>query len=299
MNRNNGVRLADSDIEFIFCEIRAKMMKAKIINNLKFEDDIEIKEIVDYLMNNPINTFPYDYRKKYNIKELKVGRNTRSKLLYCKYDDKKIYMKKKYTSPFRVRRYINNILIEQDEHSPHRYLNDTFMPEKDSVVLDIGGAEGLFSAMIIDKVKKVYIFECDKDWIYALKHTFKDYMEKVVIIDRYVDGYSDDRHICLDDFVKQYGLENEKLLIKIDAEGCEPAIISGADKLINSNQDLKIAVCTYHCQEHEDIIRKRFRDWDVDNSMGYMIYYYDFNWSRPYLRRGLLRIQRKNNGDQL
>ena len=292
MNRNNNVRLADRDLEFILCEIKARFMKKNIIKYYENDSKEEIQEIDEFLRNNSINTFPYYYRNKYNLKELKVGRNPNSQLLYCKYNDQKIYMKKKYTSPFRVRRYINNILIEQDERSPHRYLTEEFMPDKDTVVLDIGGAEGLFSAMVVDKVKKIYIFECDEDWISALKHTFKNYGDKVVIIDRFVDGYSDEKHISLDDFIKQYNLKNEKLFIKVDAEGCEPAIIDGAESVINNSMDLKLAVCTYHCQNHEELIRKRFRDWDISVSPGYMIYYYDFDWTKPYLRRGLLRIQR-------
>ena len=100
------------------------------------------------------------------------------------------------------------------------------------------------------------------------------------------------RTISLDDFIKQYNLKNEKLFIKVDAEGCEPAIIDGAESVINNSMDLKLAVCTYHCQNHEELIRKRFRDWDISVSPGYMIYYYDFDWTKPYLRRGLLRIQR-------
>lgn len=291
MNKNNGVRLADNDIEFILCEIKSRLLKNKIIKHYDNKKDPEIKEVIEYLKHNAINTFPYDYRNNYDMKEIKVGKSKKTQLLFADYNGKKIYMKKKYTSPFRVRRYINNILIEQDEKSPHRYLSDNFMPDEDTVVLDIGGAEGLFSAMVIDNVKKIYIFECDKDWVYALKYTFRDYKDKIVIIERFVDGYTDDNHITLDDFVKEYGLENEKLFVKIDAEGSEPSIIDGASTIIKNN-DIKIAVCTYHCQEHESLFTKRFSGWNVSHSSGYMIYYYDFNWDKPYLRRGLLRIKK-------
>lgn len=294
MNKNNGVRLADNDIEFILCEIRSRLMKNRIIKLYENQNDSEIKEVVDYLKNNTINTFPYNYKKNYNMNKIKVGKSKKTQLLFADYNGKKIYMKRKYTSPFRVRRYINNIMIEQDERSPHRYLSDDFMPDENTVVLDIGGAEGLFSAMIVDKVKKIYIFECDKEWVYALKNTFKEYKDKIVIIERFVDGYTDDDHITLDDFVKEYGLENEKLFVKIDAEGSEPSIIDGASSIIKNN-DIKIAVCTYHCQEHESLIKKRFSGWNITPSLGYMIYYYDFNWNKPYLRRGLLRIKKSED----
>ncbi len=291
MNTNKGVRLADRDIEFVLCEIKSRLIKNRMIKYYVSTKDSEVKEVVDHLKHNTINTFPYDYKNNYNLKNVKVGKSKKTQLLYADHNGKKIYMKKKYTSPFRVRRYINNILIEQDEKSPHRYLSDDFMPDEDTVVLDIGGAEGLFSAMIIDRVKKKYIFECDKEWVYALKHTFKNYKDKIEIIERFVDDYTDCNHVTLDDFVKQYGLEREKLFVKIDAEGSEPSIIDGASSIIGNN-DIKLAVCTYHCQEHEALIKKRFSGWNISNSPGYMIYYCDFNWDKPYLRRGLLRIKK-------
>ena len=185
---------------------------------------------------------------------------------------------------------IKNILLEQDKHSPHRYTTEEFHPQKDSVILDIGGAEGFFPIDYIDAVKKVYIFECSNEWIQALKKTYKNYKDKVVIIKKFVSSYSDDTHISLDDFIKEKHLENDNLFIKIDAEGSEPDIIKGGSFLFSSKQSIQLALCVYHCAWHEKYFRKLFHNWNICSSNGYMLYYYDFYFSEPYVRTGVLRI---------
>jgi predicted RNA methylase len=52
-----------------------------------------------------------------------------------------------------------------------RYTTSVFN-QADDVVADLGAAEGNFSLSIINKVKKIYIFEYDKEWVEALKAPF-------------------------------------------------------------------------------------------------------------------------------
>ena len=54
MNRNNNVRLADRDLEFILCEIKARFMKKNIIKYYENDSKEEIQEIVEFLRNNSI-----------------------------------------------------------------------------------------------------------------------------------------------------------------------------------------------------------------------------------------------------
>lgn len=286
-----NVKIADRDVEFIICEIKAGLHKNKIRSYLAKMDDPEAKTVAGYLKQNRISVFPYEYKQKYKIKNVYVRKDPETGLLFVAYRGMRIYMRRGYQSRFRVARYFNNIRIEQDKRSPHCYVSDNFHPGKDDVILDIGGAEGYFPLRYIRDVKKVYIFECNPEWIEALNRTYENYRDKVVIIDKYVADYSDENHITLDDFVEQYRFSGEKLFIKMDAEGSEPAILKGGQKLLGSNQKIRMAVCTYHCMEHERQFRKLFRDWKVESSEGYMLYYYDYHFKEPYVRRGLLRVE--------
>lgn len=47
------------------------------------------------------------------------------------------------------------------------------------MIADIGSAEGNFSLSNIENVKKVYLFESDKEWIEALEATFRPWRDKV------------------------------------------------------------------------------------------------------------------------
>lgn len=286
------VKLAGNDIEFVWCELRARIEKRKILKYLRqhFEKDKEIQTICKYLSKNTINTFPYDYRNKYDLNQVEAEKDTSNDLIRIKHNGCMLYMRRKYRSLFRAKRYYNNLCIEQDKESPHRYTTDTFCPDEDSVIIDIGGAEGIFSLDYVKKCKKIYIFECDKEWIEALEYTYKDYMDKVEIVEKFVCDYTDNHHITIDDFVTKNGLENEKLFIKVDAEGSEIKIYEGMKNCIHNNQKMKIAMCVYHCQNHEQYFREQFSGWKVENSDGYMLYYYDMNYSEPYIRRGVLRI---------
>lgn len=283
-------KLAKNDIEYILCELSALFMKRKIINYLNKKENSGYKNIATYLNNNKMTIFPYNFTKQYQISNIDIKKDTSNNLYYTNYYNIDIYLKSKFTSKYRAARYFKNILLEQNKHSPHRYTTEEFYPQKNSVILDIGGAEGFFPIEYIDSVKKVYIFECSNEWIQALKKTYKNYKDKVVIINKFVSSYSDDTHISLDDFIKEKHLENENLFIKIDAEGSEPDIIKGGSFLFSSKQSIQLALCVYHCAWHEKYFRELFHNWNICSSNGYMLYYYDFYFSEPYVRRGVLRI---------
>lgn len=287
------VKLANCDIDFILCEIKANIQKRKIVNFLAHQNDKEIQEIVKYLKKNRISAFPYSFTKKYNISDLSVKKDSSCGMYYIPYGSSNIYMKRSYTTKFRAARYFNSVRLEQDNNSPHKYVTDSFHPDKDSIILDIGGAEGFFSLDYINIAKKIFIFEYSEEWVEALEKTYANYKDKVVIIKKFVDSYSDAFHISLDDFIEYHQLQNEKLFIKIDAEGSEPSIIRGGNKLFHSQQSIQLALCTYHCAHHEQLFKELFKGWHIEPSEGYMLYYYDFNFKEPYTRRGLLRIRKE------
>lgn len=87
-----------------------------------------------------------------------------------------------------------------DESSAHKYLTEDFDVNQNDCVADIGAAEGLFSLAIVDKVKKIYIFEGDNIWLKPLNATFRDYQDKIVIINKYVSDINWNTFVTLDKF---------------------------------------------------------------------------------------------------
>ena len=285
-------RLACSDIEFIICEIKARLIKGKLQRYLNSTENEEAKEVSNYLKNHSMTVFPYEYRDKYKVQDVTVRKDDSCGLFYGEIFGKKIYLKKKYVSNFRAARYLSNIRMEQDPESPHCYTDDKFYPDKDSIIFDIGGAEGIFGLEFIDNVKHVYIFECDEEWIEAMKVTYKDYLDKVTFIHKFAGDHISDTHVTLDRIVEENNLWNEKIFVKMDAESDELKILDGAKDLLERVEHVKLNVCVYHKQDHEQKVRDRFTGWKITAAKGYMLYYYDFDFKEPYLRRGVLRIEK-------
>ena len=100
---------------------------------------------------------------------------------YVIQDGKKLYFKKRWSKQ-RIRRAYSDLSREQDPDSPHRYLSDSFYPEINDEIADIGAAEGNFSLSVIEKVRKIYLIENDPEWTEALNATFAPWKEKVDII---------------------------------------------------------------------------------------------------------------------
>jgi phospholipid N-methyltransferase len=168
-----------------------------------------------------------------------------------------------------------------------KYLTEDFQVESNDIVLDIGSAEGNFALSIIDEVKRIYIFEADKEWIEALYATFEPWKEKVVIINKFVSDQTSEESICLDDFIQ------EKIdFIKGDVEGEELKIMQGAKEIIQKYCP-KVLMCTYHKGNDSEALKifLEKNDYKIHFSAGYIIFLDDPK--PPYLRRGLIRAEKQ------
>jgi hypothetical protein len=209
---------------------------------------------------------------------------------YVLQEGKQLYFKKRWNER-RIKRAYCDLMREQDFNSPHRYLTDSFTVGKDDVIADIGAAEGNFSLAVIDKVKKVYLFEYDQEWIETLRVTFAPWSEKIEIINKYVSDHNDATHIRFDTFI-----ENKKDIsfLKIDVDGAESVVLNSCDEIFKSQKPFKMALCTYHKNNDEmdfTLLLKNY-GFSLTPSQGYMINYYDKKMKAPYLRRGLIRAVR-------
>ncbi|WP_208224615.1 FkbM family methyltransferase [Salegentibacter sp. BDJ18] len=275
--------------------IARRKNKANLIklrkNILSFYDSqpnvtAEQLEIVQFLKVNPLKVFPYQFTENYDKQKVQIYYDEDQDLKYVIHEKKRLYFKRRM-SENGIKSLYNGLLIDQDDASPHKYLNSIFSVNKNDVVVDAGAAEGNFSLSVIDKVDKIYLFESDPEWIEPLKATFEPWKNKVEIIQKLVSNESKETSIALDDFY----LNNPFTFVKADIEGDENKLLEGLQKTLQSPFHLKIAVCTYHKQDDFQVFSELLRNhqYKINTPNGYMIFYYDKNIKAPFLRRGLIR----------
>ncbi|MCB7481335.1 FkbM family methyltransferase [Christiangramia sediminis] len=251
---------------------------------------LEEKEILNFLKLNPLHVFPYSFVKKYNFNEIQIFYDEIKDLKYVNYYQKKLYFKRRMSEQ-AIKSLFIGLLIDQDENSPHRYLDKKFQVDNTDIVVDAGAAEGNFSLLIIDYVQKIILFESDPEWIEPLNATFEPWKDKVEIIQKKISDKTDEFEIKLDDFY-----EHEKFtFIKADIEGYESKLIEGLRGTLKKEIPLKLAICTYHQQEDfmsfSRILQKNH--FYLSSPRGYMIFYYDKDIQPPFLRKGILRAEKE------
>jgi hypothetical protein len=247
----------------------------------------EINEVTAWLESNSLEIFPYNFAGKYVPGDVEVLTDDESKSRYVFLDGRKLYFKKRWTKK-RIRKGFSDLLREQDPASPHRYLVEGFDVNENDVVADIGAAEGNFSLSIVERVKKIYIFEYNPGWVAALEKTFAPWKDKVEIINKRVADFDDEKHVRFDTFLRD---REEITFMKIDVDGAEQSVLNSSKRILAGSHPLKIALCTYHRNNDESDFTTLLQGFGftVTASKGYMIHFYDKQIKAPYLRRGLIR----------
>lgn len=250
----------------------------------------EQKEVLKYLENNKVRIFPYNFHDNYSPDRIEVRYDRENGMRYVLQEGKRLYFKKRWNDK-KIKSAYCELIREQDINSPHRYLTDSFTIGKNDVLADIGAAEGNFSLSVIEEVRKVYIFEYDREWIEALRATFAPWSEKVEIIDKFVSDQNDDTHIRFDTF---FETKKDITFLKIDVDGAESVVLNSCNAVFDTGESFKIALCTYHKNNDEKDFTILLKDFGfgITPSKGYMINYYDKKMKAPYLRRGLIRAVR-------
>jgi len=266
------------------------MLKSKIVKDLmkRFLNDEEV-EVLEFLKKNPLHIFPYHFPEKYKPEDIKIEKDEDKGLLFTYWEGKKLYYKNGHQVK-KAQTYFNSLLLEQDPNSPHRYLTSEFKVKQGDVIVDVGSAEGNFSLSVIEKASKVYLFEVEKDWIKALEATFEPWKEKVEVVQKYVSDEDTMDSIKLDTF---FNIGQTVNFIKADVEGAEAKVVNGATRLIKSQPNLKIAVCTYHRQSDAEDLDKLLKRMAFVNHFSdkYMIFHFGSTniVEPPYLRKAVLR----------
>lgn len=257
-------------------------------------DDIEIKQAVSYLSTHPLTNFYGKFQEKYNADDISVFTDSANGLPYIVENQKKLYFKRSQNKR-TVQLMFNGLRMEQDEFSPHCYTDDDFTINTGDILADIGSAEGYLSLLNIEKLKHVYLFEQDSEWIEALEATFTPWKEKVTIVPKFVSDKNSEKEISLDTFFAN--IPEKPNFYKIDVEGSEKSVLNGMKELLGK-QGNKIALCTYH--HHNDFKTfSRFFDekgYKHRPTPGLMIYQNDMeNAQPPFFRKCMIKAQQEND----
>lgn len=211
-------------------------------------------------------------------------------LPYIVHDGKRLFFPRHF-SPAVVKSTYRSLLMEQDQASPHLYWREKGV-FKDKTFFDLGAAEGFITLDHIEDLKQAYVFECEKAWIEALQATFKPYLGKVTIVQRYVSDKTDEaaRTLRLDDYVNQNSCQVN--LIKMDIEGYEECALEGLrDTLIAQSVDL--AVCAYHKPDAAQAIVDLLTAYGYTCTKNPRLMCFVYDERPPYLRTGIVNAQKK------
>jgi hypothetical protein len=245
----------------------------------------ELKAALDFYKTKDIQTFPYSFPEKHRKRAIDIQVDEIG--LFAFIDGHKMYFKKEW-SKLSCQSYLRTLFVEQDSESPHSYCSEEFHIESEDIVIDVGTAEGYFTLLNMDQSLEIYAFEMDSKWNEVLRSSFSKHEHKISLFEGKLGNKNSEGNFKLDDFPELY---DKNLFIKIDVEGSERQVFEGMKRLLNENQKIKIAVCTYHQNNDAEEFETFFKSFGYQTafSSGYMLYRYAKDLKAPYLRKGVLR----------
>ncbi len=263
--------------------------KQLIFDKYKNTNDYEICKIINKIKNDAkLNVYYYDKADDRKILH-EVYYDKEVDLHFIYFEEKKMYLKRSYKNYVnkRGKLYVGNVWGEQDFNSPHLYEYGDISVKDGDVIVDAGVCEGNFSLHNIDKASKIYLIECDKEWMEALQYTFFPYKEKIVFCNKFLSNIDSESTISLNTLITE-----SVNFIKMDIEGAEVDALVGADEVFRNSNDLRCAVCAYHRHGDEEKISALLRCYGLstETSKGYMLFLHDSDvLDAPELRKGIVR----------
>jgi hypothetical protein len=263
---------------------------------LRYDGNEKFQKEVDFLKEEKkIAIFPY--KKIKHMGTVNYGYDKEKNLPYAIHKNRKLYFTRSCTKEEAMwiyRNFIENENIlggDYTEKAPHQYQSASFYVKDGDMLLDVGCAEALFALDVIDKVKKVILFESDPVWFEPLKATFaKEINEgKVVLIGKNAGEKNTSQSVTIDSVLKNE--DYESLFIKMDIEGNETKVVKSCIDLMRSDKDIRFSCCTYHKQNDAEILKDIFESngYNTTFSDGYMLFLYDKHIRYPYFRKGIIR----------
>ena len=236
----------------------------------------------EYIKNSRwVPVIPYKWSELYAARDYKMHKD--GKGFFVEIDKKKLYLPRNDDGGYSEG--IARVMAEQDRRSPHLYFDNNVCVNQDSVLFDIGAAEGLITLLNIDRVKKAYVFECDDEWIGALQKTFEPYGDKVSIINKFVSDVNDDNNTTLEVFLNEH--TEDTVILKMDIEGMETAVVEKGLGCYMGATNIKFSCCTYHHANDATTLQNLFGKYGYKTEFteGHIL----FMNEKPYFRKGIIR----------
>lgn len=282
-------------IRYAVAQKRDKKNNAKSLEKLEkiYADSAYDKryqnEIEWIVRNKRIEVFPYEWVKEYDDFGTEVFTDKELKMKYVLHNGKRLYFPKGYSAKF-IQRYYRSLVVEQDKRSAHHYFSDDEQCIEGSVFVDVGAAEGIISLNVVDKAEKIVMFECNDAWLEALNATFAPWKEKIQIIRKFAGNCDNENMISLDKYFEDES-HSQNIVLKLDVEGAEKEVLSGAEMLLEKNV-IAAYICTYHNDNDYDVLVKQIEKFpfEIQESVGYMYY---GEQAETGFRKGLIRVYRK------
>lgn len=235
----------------------------------------EYKSEYEYIKTHKVTgMFPYEWVDEYVFDICKVYSEDENQNYSLILDDKNEIHKlfwKKNTLGRENGKYLNSLIVEQDKRSPHHYFSNNVFLTDDTILFDLGAAEGYISLKYITTIKKAYLFECDKEWCDSLRRTFLDYSDKVEIINKLVSDKNDEENTTLDYYLEKHVAD--RVCIKMDIEGYEKVVVQNILDRVCDYKNICFCCCTYHNKEDAKILEGLFEEhgYKVEFSDGWMV----------------------------
>ena len=249
------------------------LLKQLMINKYQDSSDQDICATLAYWGKNNLTFF-----NQFEFAPMQIERvfwDTDHNMPYILYGDKRLYYPRGYSGFFVKDEVlcVNSYReMEQHKNSPHRYLTSEIYIKEGDIVVDAGAREGDFALQFIDKIKKLYLFECDPGWIRALEMTYKDYRDKVVIIPKMLSDEVSDETTTLSEVLADGKVD----FIKMDIEGAEVRALQASSDLLKENS-VRCAICCYHKENDRKEIEQIFlsNEYECSTSNGYVVFIAD------------------------
>lgn len=293
MGKNVSDKAWKAEMQMVYKNIEDFLVSAKDIYD-------DFQEEISYLKNKgKLQLYPYDFTEKYDENKIEVIFDKKKNLPFVYHKGAPLYYPNWPKN--KIRQNYNQLIMEQDEKSPHCYFSENIGFEKGSIFVDIGSAEGIISLDIIEKAKKIFIIESSEEWMEALQSTFSKYKDKISYIKKYAGLNNDQYTITIDELMKAY--KDEKIYIKMDVEGMELDVLAGAKNTLKDNY-CKISCATYHYENSFEEVAELLNAYGyaTESSDGYMLFYYGHmvmlnggyeQAKPPFFRKAIIRAKKE------
>lgn len=272
----------------IYKDIEKELCEA-IVNKYDGDFDPEIQEAIDVYKSGELSFFGSYHPPYTSFSEVQRDANG---FPYIVFEGKKMYYPKDHR--FQVLNGVEvvaDILYEQGNDSPHRYIPDGYIMPRNAIILDAGVCEGNFALRYIEDASRIYLVEADERWMQALEMTFEPFRDKVVFCNKFLSGRNNSKEITIDSLI-----DGKLDFLKMDIEGSEVYALLGGRKTLESN-NTQCAICTYHRQYDEDYVSFIMNSYGytTSNSKGYVFFSYDDTIMDTLdLRRGVVYASKRS-----